>query len=96
MYSCVSRRVGLLADIQLPHAVDAPAPLPLSQMTSPRMRNRFFSISVMMCEWSGTYGLRPTFAMLTHALPPGTSTLYVSANTRSSIPRYWSMSMSAS
>src|SRR5208283_3574698 len=38
-YSCRSRKVGLLADRQLPHAQEPEAPLPFNQMTWPRARN---------------------------------------------------------
>src|SRR5512146_3462832 len=40
MYSWISRRVGFAADCQEPHAVEALAEAPLSQMISPRIRKR--------------------------------------------------------
>ena len=87
--SWVSRMVGFLADCQEPHAQEPFMPLPLRQMTSPRMKKPKRSvISWVTRAARGTYGLRPRLATLTTARPPGSSTRWVSANTRSSIWRY--------
>ena len=96
MYSWMSLSVGLAADIQLPHAVEGLALAALSQMISPRMRKPRSSKSSIMKAWSGRYGRRPRFAMLMHALPPGTSTRCTSAITRLRNARYWSSVRSSS
>src|ERR1043165_8964561 len=88
MYSCVSRRVGFVADCQLPQAVEELAEAALSQMISPRIKNPRSIIPCMMEACNGMYGLRPTFAMLMHARPPGTSTRYVSFQTLIKKSRY--------
>src|ERR671914_203230 len=44
-YSCTSRRVGLAADRQLPHAQELEAPFALTQITSPRGKNLMSSMS---------------------------------------------------
>lgn len=49
MYSCVSLSVGLDGEHQLPQAVDEPAPAPLSQITSPLIRNPAWVMVSMMC-----------------------------------------------
>src|SRR6266498_3498654 len=74
IYSCVSRSVGLVADCQLPHAVDVLAEEALSQMISPRIKKPSSAISWAIKPFKGIYGLRPRFAMLIQARPPGTST----------------------
>ena len=48
MYSCTSRKVGLDAERQLPHAVDPPALDALSQIISPRILNSSPSIILEM------------------------------------------------
>ena len=47
MYSWVSRSTGLEADWKLPQAIDTPAPAPLYQMISPRIRK---PVSIMIRE----------------------------------------------
>jgi hypothetical protein len=50
MYSWVSRSTGFAADCQLPQAIDTPAPAPLYQTISPRMK---YPISIIIREmWS--------------------------------------------
>src|SRR5664280_2656239 len=82
MYSCTSRRIGLLADFHEPHAVEAEALAALFQMISPRIRKPSSIACSAMKACSGIYGLRPRLATLMHIRPPGTSTRQVSFHTR--------------
>src|SRR5215216_891856 len=53
IYSCVSRSVGLVADCQLPQAVEVLAEDALSQMISPRIRNPSSVISLAIKPFNG-------------------------------------------
>src|SRR5512142_2942506 len=64
-YSCTSRRVGLAGERQEPQAVEGEALAALFQMISPRIRKPWASMSRMMKECRGIYGLRPRLATLT-------------------------------
>ena len=88
MYSWVSLSVGLLADSQLPQAVEGLLLASFAQMISPRIRNPSSSMSSMMNACSGMYGLLPRFATLMQHLPPGTRTRSTSAHTLFRNSRY--------
>src|ERR1035438_576454 len=88
MYSCVSLRVGLVAESQLPHAVEGLLLESLAHITSPLIRKPSFVMCSIMKAWSGMYGLLPRLATLMQHLPPGTRTLLTSSQTLSRKPRY--------
>src|SRR5215217_2512795 len=96
IYSCVSRKVGLLADCQLPQAVEVLADEALSQMISPRIKKPRSVISLATRPLSGIYGLRPKLATLIQARPPGTRTRYASRQTFRKKARYSSRERSSS